>query len=192
MKKMLTTTLIALSITFVFAFTVFSDSNGIFKISNYSVKLGNSIVKLQYPMYLNNDRIYVSLRSICDELKIPLNWNAEKGEAKIDIYHKKIQTSDKTQVKEEGVVPDEETALIVGKAILEKYAGKSLEYETAQKIYNLSVNFIETENAWQIMQTFKYKDGRGWSASGVYFPSVKINKNSGEIMYINTFSSLDD
>ena len=67
-----------------------------------------------------------------------------------------------------------------------------MEYETAQKIYNLSVNFIEIENAWQIMQTFKYKDGRGWSASGVYFPSVKINKNSGEIMYINTFSSLDD
>ena len=97
---------------------------------------------------------------------------------------------DYTLLKEGGVLPDEETALAVGKIILEKYIGKPLEYETDEKIYYLSVTYREDRNAWNIQQFFDYKDGRHWAASGIYLPNITLNKNTGEVMFINTYSSI--
>jgi|GEM_PF-1989302 len=190
MKKWLITALV--SILVVSTTVVFANVSGIFELVDYNIKIGNDVVKLQYPMYINDGRIYVSLRGICDKLGIPIEWNNENREVEMDIYNKKIPVSDKTLFREDGVIPDEETALAVGKTILEKYVGKSLEYETDEKIYYLKVTYIKESNVWNVTQFFDYKDGRGWAASGVYLPNVKLNKNTGEVMYINTHSTYTD
>lgn len=143
--------------------------------SEYSIRLGNDIITMQYPSFIRNDRAYVSVRNLCDVLDIPIHWDGEKNEVHMDVYNKKVQVSDKTEYREEGVIPDEETALIVGKTILEKYANRPMEYETEDKIYYVRANFIEAENAWLVVQNFKYK-----------------NPNLGETTYINTHSSYTD
>ena len=141
-----------------------------------------------------DNRIYVPLRDFCEQLNIPVYWDSNKREANIDVFNKNITISDKTPFKVEGVIPDEQTALSVGKLILEKYAEKALEYETEDKIYFLRVDFIDQYNAWIISQTFKFKnESMGWAAGGdsFYTPSVILNKKTGEVMNINTFSSLE-
>lgn len=191
-KHFLITIMVAAAVIFVSV--AFASSGEIFEKINYSIKVGKSDLKLQYPIYLSGNRIYVSLRSICDELNIPLMWDGEKNEAVVDIYNKKVPVSDKTEFLEEGVIGDEQTALTVGKAILEKYAKKSLEYETDDKIYYLTAAFDQERNSWNISQTFKYKDeNKGWSAGGMfYMPNVILSKQTGEVLYINTGSSFSD
>lgn len=190
MKKWLIIVLISISV--VSTTVVFANVSGVFETVNYNIKIGNAVVELQYPIYINDNRAYVSLRSICDELGIPIHWDEENREVKMDIYNKKIQVSEKTPFKEEGVIPDAETALIVGKVILEKYAEKPMEYETEDKIYFLEVEFLEQYNAWRICQTFKYKNGGGWSATGQSPPNISISKNTGEVLYLNTSTFFKD
>ncbi|MBP3505306.1 MAG: hypothetical protein J6K43_02765 [Lachnospiraceae bacterium] len=163
-----------------------------FEPSDYNIRLGNDSITLQYPSLMQNDRMYVSVRNLCDALGIPIYWNENKNEVHMDIYNKKVSVSDKTEYKEEGVIPDKETALIVGKAILEKYAGKPMEYETEDKIYYLEVEFLEQYNAWRLYQTFKYKNGGGWSATGQTPPNISINKNTGEVLFIGTSTFFKD
>ena len=174
------------------ATVVFANGSGCFSISNCSVKIGSSTEKIQYPLYMNDNRIYISLRNICDELGIPLKWDDERREATVDIYNKKLNVSDKTPIKEDGVIPDKETAYTVGKVILEKYAQKPLEYETDEKNYYLIVEFSEQYNSWIIRQTFEFKDKEsGWAGGdGLYTPFVILSKNTGEVLYVNTYSSL--
>ena len=164
-----------------------------FGISGYSIKVGNDTAKMKYETFVKNGRIYVSVRDMCNVLGIPISWREDEKEAFIDIYNKQVPISRETERKDEGVIPDKETAYTVGKAILEKYAGKTLEYETEDKIFFLRVDFIDQYNAWRISQTFKFKnEGMGWAAGdGFYTPSVILNKKNGEVMSINTFSNFD-
>lgn len=121
------------------------------------------------------------------------NEAAQKGDALDQTEDdQKTLVSDKTAFRDEGVIPDEETALAVGKIILEKYAGKKMEYETDEKRYYLIATYFKETNTWCIMQWFDYKNGGGWAASGIYLPYVKINKSTGEVLYINTYSTFDD
>lgn len=112
----------------------------------------------------------------------------------MDINNKNISVSDKTQLKKDGVIPDEQTALAIGKIILERYTEKSLEYETDDKVYYLTAKFDEHCNGWRVCQMFKYKDeNRGWSAGDkFYIPTVILNKQNGEVLYINTNSSFEE
>jgi hypothetical protein len=169
-------------------------SSSIYEKSDNTIKFGNQNMQLESPIFLINDKIYVSLRNLCNELNIPIEWDGENGETTIDIYHKKIEVSNKTEYKEQGVIPDEETALTVGKAILEKYVGKHMEYETEDKIYYLETKYLENENSWYVGQMFSYKDtSKGWSTGGsIYVPCVKISKNTGEVLFINSYSSFKD
>lgn len=171
---------------------IFADTGKVFEEVNYSIKIAKSAIELQYPVFIADDRIYVSLRSICEALGVPIIWNDDNKEVNIDVGQKNIHVSDKTVLKEEGVIPDEETALAVGKIILEKYVGKNLEYETDEKIFYLKVSFNKESNCWNVMQSFDFKDGRGWAASGVYFPNITLNKNTGEVIYINDYSTFKD
>jgi hypothetical protein len=186
--------IIVLIVTPVLTSVVFATNIGMFEMPDCNIRIGNYAVKLQYPIYVNDDRIYVSLRSICDELGIPIKWDSKKNEAIMDIYNKKVPVSDKTLFREDGVIPDEQTALAVGKAILEKYADKPLEYETSDKIYYLEAMFDKQYNSWRVSQTFKYKDKDcGWSAGDdFYIPTVILNRQTGEVLYINTNSSFSD
>lgn len=172
---------------------VSANVSGIFETVDYNIKIGNNLIKFQYPLYSNGGRTYVSLREICDKLGIPIEWNNTNREVEMDIYNKKVPVSNKTLFKEDGVIPDQETALIIGKTILEKYAGKSMEYETDERIYYLRASFLESENAWIVVQNFKYKNPNvGGSTDFADFANVKLNKNTGEVMYINTNSTFWD
>ena len=172
-------------------FLILGTVISVFGSYDYCIRLGNDIIMMKYPSFMQNDRIYVSVRSLCDELGIPIYWDDKKNEVHIDIYNKQIQTSDKTLFKKEGVIPDAETALVVGKAILEKYVEKPLEYEEEDKIYYLEIEYLEQQNAWKICQTFSYKDeNKGWSVGGNFYrPYVVISKQTAEVLYINTHSS---
>jgi len=170
---------------------VFANVSGVFNIADFNLRIGNSTVELQYPIYVIDDRTYIPLRSLSEELRIPIHWDYENREVKMDIYNRRIQVTDRTPFREEGVIPDEETALIVGRAILERYAGRSLEYETEDRIFYLRVSFIAEFNGWSVSQTFRFKDGRGWGAggAGTLLPFVRLNRNTGEVMYINTYTT---
>ena len=162
-----------------------------FNLLNSNIKLGNKSITMEYPLFIRDNRVYVSIRNLCELLNIPIYWDEQEKEVCVDIYNKKTPVSSKTEYKEEGVIPDEETALAVGKIILEKYAERPMEYETEDKIYYLDTRYLEEENSWQIVQVFRFKDENvgggidGWAD----FANIKLNKNSGEIMYINTYST---
>lgn len=171
----------------------FANVSEVFEHIDYNIKIGDDVAKLQYPIFINDGRVYVSIRSICDKLGIPIEWNNESREMKIDIYNKKVQVSDKTPFKEDGVIPDEETALIIGKTILEKYAGQPMEYETESRIYYLQAEFIESENAWLIVQRFRFKNpNAGGGIDWADYSNVKLNKSTGQVMFINTYSTFKD
>lgn len=164
-----------------------------FGMSDYYIKFGNERITMDYPVFMHNDRIYVSVRNICDLLGIPIYWDEQENEVHMDVYNKKVNVSDKTEYKEEGVIPDEETALTIGKAILEKYAGRPMEYETEDKIYYLKTLYYEIGNYWRVMQWYDYKDGRSWAAGGQFYcPTVSLNKNTGEVIYLNTYSMYEE
>lgn len=157
-----------------------------------SIKVGNEIIEMEYPIFIQNGRTYASIRELCDKLNVPVYYNEDKNEVHLDIYNKQTPVNDKTELKDEGVIPDEETAYIVGKAILEKYVGKALEFETDDKVFYLRVKYIEQFNSWLVIQTFRYKaEGEGWAGSGIYFPCVYLNKNTGEVLAINTYSTFE-
>ena len=164
-----------------------------FEVSNYNIRLGNTQITTQYPSFIEDNRMYVSIRNLCDILGIPIYWNEDKNEVHIDIYNKRVSVSDKTEYKEQGVIPDKETALIVGKAILEKYSDKQIEYETEDKIYYLEAKFLEEYNAWSVYQTFKYKYKGGWVVGDKFYrPTIIISKNTGEVISLNTYSMFID
>jgi len=170
---------------------VFANGDTLFNSFTQTIKIGSSDFKPDDFNYVKNDRVYVPLRSFCDSIGVPVTWNNETNVVDVNIYNKKISTSQKTEYKDDGVIPDEETALAIGKVLLEKYSGKTMEYETDDKIFYLKAEYIQEINSWDIIQWHDYKDGRKWIASGIYLPKVRINKSTGEVMYINTYSSFE-
>ena len=164
---------------------------------NYKIKVDNVAAKMQYPVYINNNRLYVSLRDICNQIGMSIEWNDEEKTAEIrrgsiDTSEKGVIISGKTEFRKEGAIPDEKTALAVGKAILEEYAERPLEYTTDKRIYYLRASLIE-ENTWLVVQNFKYLNpNSGGSTDFAEFAHVKLNKNTGEVMYINTHSTYID
>lgn len=167
-----------------------SANSQIYDAKNCTVKLGNSNVDLQGKMFFMDNRLFVPLRRICDELRIPITWDDKTQEAKMDIYKKEIEVSDGTQLKEEGVIPDEETALAVGKLLLEKYAGRELEYETEKRTYYLRAVYIEEECAWIVVQNFVYKNPNAFGSTDFSkFPTIKLSRKTGEVLYINTVAT---
>lgn len=180
--------LIVYTITNIYIYAKDTSNN-----EQYCIKSGSNIVEFQHSTFMKNDRIYVSLRDICDMLGVPVFWDDKEKEARLELYDRRINVSDKTESKTEGVIPDEETALSIGKIILEKYMGKSLEYETDDKIYYLKVAFDKRYNGWCVSQTFRYKDDNAVLVVGdvPYVPNIVLSKQTGEVLYINTYSFFD-
>ncbi len=187
MKKLCCTcaALLCIATTIVFA------AETMYQSKTNAVQIGAEVLQFENDLYNINDKTYVPVRELADYLKIPIDWDSNSEMVSLDTNHKQVHVPEKTEYKPEGVIPDEETAYQVGKIILETYAGKSLEYETDEKVYYLAVRYQEEFNSWYIEQTFDYKDGRGWGAVGIYVPAVILNKNTGEVVSINTYSELD-
>jgi len=193
LKKIIIASIAISFLTFSFVFaTIASSGNIVFELCSFNIKLGNSDINVKNTAYLKDNSIYVPLRGICNELGMSVSWNNEKKEATIDKYSKKVNVSHKTVFKEEGVIPDEEIALIVGKTILEKYAGRNMEYESDENIYYLTVIDCPEENAWIVVQNFERKNPMsGGSTDYGDFANVKISKSTGEVIYINTYSTYE-
>lgn len=169
------------------------NANNIFEGSSYSIKIGDKNINNNHTAFMNNDSIYVSLRNICEELRIPVTWNDKSKEATIGINNKEVEISERTRRNENGVVPDAETAINLGKIILEKYTGKDVEYESDKYIYYLKATFLEEENTWLVVQNIKYKHPYiGSMDGGADFIHIKISRGTGEVLYINDYSTFGD
>lgn len=160
------------------------------KVATYDVKVEDNVVHLSNVL-VDNGTTYVPLREICWELGYYANWEQDNWAVNIFPYEsKKINVSPTTKLKDEGVIPDKETALTIGKAMLEKYAGKELEYENEEVVYKLDATYLENEEAWLVIQTFKFKNPlSGGGADYNYFPQIKLNKYTGKVLYINAPAS---
>ena len=182
MKKLI---IMFVFILLTFATIVFADNQ------EFVIKIANEIAELDNPTYVINDRIYVPLRDMCTELGIPVEWDSSSKTANLDIYNKKTPVSDRTKYKDEGVIPDEEAAIAIGKIILEKYAGKPMEYETDTLLYRVKARYFEQDNSWVVFQGLERKHLNGGGVMEfVEHAQVKLNKSTGEVMFINTYSTL--
>lgn len=169
--------------------TANAQEKNIFNEIDFGIKMGTEYLTLKNNTYMCNDRIYVSLRDLCEQLNIPITWNNEKKEVEIDINNKTVPVSNKTNEPLEGIINDEETAIAIGKTILEKHCGRTLEYETEDKNYYLVAKYSEEQNEWAVYQTFDYKDGRLFVVlDKTSRPTVKLNRNTGEVLYLNTYA----
>ena len=106
-RKTIVTTAAALA---TLTLSTLAFGSGIFEEVGYNIKFGPNDAQMQYPIYESEDRVYVSVRDMCDNLGIPIEWDEENREINVDMYNKQAPVSDETEYKEEGVIPDEETA----------------------------------------------------------------------------------
>ncbi|MBQ2743808.1 MAG: hypothetical protein IJF32_13535 [Oscillospiraceae bacterium] len=159
-----------------------------FKAATYDIKLENEVISFKKPVLVEDGNTYVALRDICWALGYYADWEQRDWEVNIFPYRsKQIEVSPTTKLKDEGVIPDEETALAVGKVILEKYAEKELEYETDIMKYQLTASYLADEDAWLIIQTVKPKNPLGGGGEDInHRPQIKLDKMTGEVLYINT------
>lgn len=160
--------------------------------SENTIKINSETMQFDNEIYNIDGRIYVSIRELFEKMRIPVLWNDEVEQVEVLTEFKSVHTGSKTQEKKDGVIPDKETAYEVGKILLEKYADKPMEYETEDKIYYLFVSFMEDFNSWKIQQTFKFKDGSVWGSTAHIAPAIILNKNTGEVLSINTYSDLPE
>lgn len=181
MKKVLC----ALSIMSILCATVAAANNDILeRLYEYNIKIGMKQAHFSDGVYIKNDKIYVPLRELCDNLNIPIEYDSTNKQVFLNIYKRSSEHYMNTNKKEDGIITDEETAVAVGKIILEKYSGKETEYETEDAIYYLKAKYSETDNAWLVYQDVKFKGTKGWSVEGAYPMYVGISRCNGEILTI--------
>jgi len=137
------------------------------------------------PVYIIDNLTYVPLREFSEKLGIKVDWEEEKKQVKLLVNDKRIDVGDDTEYKDDGVIPDKETALIVGKTILEKYLGRPLEYEAEEGTYYLRAIYHSKDNSWRVEQMCDYKvGGGGGTGPSNPFPVIVLNRNTGEVIYI--------
>ena len=90
-------------------------------------------------------------------------------------------------------IPDEATALKLGKAFLEKYSGKQMEFTTDTRIYYLQARYSDEVSAWSISQSFKYKNPDWmWGGSGIKVPYVVLSEHTGGLVSIGIESDIEE
>ena len=160
---------------------VFANTN--FLNQKNSLIIGASEVQFDNDFYNVDGMIYVPIRELSEKLCIPIKWNAMKNQVELLVHEKQVVVEDKTKLKESSVIPDEETAINVGKIILEKYVGKSLEYETEKGVFKIRASYHPRDNSWRVEQCCDYKVGGGGGTAN-YLPVVVLNRNTGEVIFI--------
>lgn len=141
---------------------------------------------LEHEPLLLDGVTYIPLRECAEKLGLEVEWNAESRKIEVDTNHRNIQhLEDDTEViKEQGVIPDEETALAIGKIILEKALGQRVEYQDGDRELQLHATYYTKLNGWKIYQTGTYK-GISYYGTNRPSPFVVLNKSTGEVTYIN-------
>lgn len=156
-----------------------------------SISINGTIQYFIEPIYKIDGMIYVPVEEytdkISEKIKIPTLVDiSEDGNTKIDFNTsvKNINLYGSTEQKLEGVVPDEETAYAMGKLLLEKYAGRPLEYTNKNGEFYLKTTYNSEGNYWSIVQEFKRNSNvspRG-GGSGMAMTQININRNTGEVI----------
>lgn len=143
-------------------------------------------LELEHEPLIVDGVTYVPLRECAEKLGFNVEWNGETRCIDVDTYHKEIlNKKDEAEIiDEQGIIPDEETALAVGKAILESAMGRSVEYRDGARELYLTATYYPFDNNWRIDQLGKY-EGRFWSGGNYNAPFVALNKNTGEVTYID-------
>lgn len=153
-------------------------------------------LELEEPVYIKDGTTYVALRDFCSATGTQVEWDEEKQTIQLNPYYYQVPVYDKYKTwgteKEEGVIPDEETAMKIGKIILETYLGRELEYETEDKVYFLECMYFPKENAWSVYQTCRYKDGRPLGIGDGQSISVTLNKMNGHVQFLSIDSSAEE
>lgn len=190
MKKMLLSILLILCLSTVLnAEELICKEN--FREATYLIKVGSLDFENKLPIYNNNGNTYVSLRDVCSALKIPVYWDAKRQTAVIDKFNSEFLVEENTTKKEQGIIPDAETAHTVGKLFLETYTGRKYEYETDRIRFYIGVDYMEIYNAWYVAQYYECKGNWG-IGTNVEPASILLSKNTGEVISINTRSIVEE
>ena len=104
------------------------------EIANFQVIYNNKAVNdfLQYPLLSYNDHSYISIRDVGTMLHKKIDW--------VENENKILITASKT---EHETIKKPETALSIGKAIIEEYYGN---YVNENSIYHVAM--VETTSIW--------------------------------------------
>lgn len=186
MKKIIVLCLVIISLVFVEA----EATDNVIRYYN-DIQIGVKKTNLNSKLYNIDDQIYVPIRAFADCLKIPVVWDENLQTVTLLINNKEVDVDGNNSVEDKGVIPDEETAYQIGKILLEKFCGRSLDYETDSVKYYVDVAYHPYDNSWRIYQAYEYKIGGG-GGTGITSPTVCLNKNTGEVMYINTIPHWSD
>ena len=161
-------------------------------IPNSKLHLGAWEVELEYPMIEKDGRMYVSIRELGELMNIPVYWDAGTGEINFDIDHKKVPYSGDTKTVEEGMIQDKETAIAVGRAILESLTGRKMEYEDGDFTYFLQAYYNEKFNMWSVSQDAHYKGDIFYAANYVLSATIWLDKATGEVVSISIDKKMED
>ena len=162
---------------------VSSKQNNVLKIDDTDECFENEFI-------LSDGRLYVPIRELCERLGISVFWNIETEQAELHTQKEAVHTTEQTKLDNDEVIPDEKTAYKIGKLLLERHCGESLEYEKDGLVYYLHVFELKDANAWKISQTFRAQNGGG-GYSGAYAPQIVLDKATGKVISINTYSEIN-
>lgn len=159
---------------------------------NTYIKFNGEYLSLEKPMYIIDGSIYAPLRNIFEKNNFKVEYDGLNKIVEVTETKGKVEVSDKTALVNNAIIHDEATALAVGGAILQSHAG-IMEYETDDGYYYLSAKYNSETDNWKVFQSFRYKDEhKGWQpGEDFYVPSVELSRQTGEVKYINTYSSFD-
>lgn len=155
-----------------------------------SLSFNGKYIYLEKPMYIIDGSIYAPLRNIFEKNNFSVAYNELNRAAEVTEAESRVEASDKTVLVNGEIICDEAAALAVGGAILQSHAG-AMEYETEDGAYFLSAEYNSETGNWRVYQSFRYNDEqKGWQRSeNFYVPTVELSGKTGEVKYINTYSS---
>lgn len=129
---------------------------------------------------------YVPLRECAEKLGYQVEWDQVRQRIEVDTSRRNVKDlrTNTEDIIEQGVIPDEETALAVGKIILEKALGQSVEYQDGDRKLWLEADYHTAYNEWWICQVGSY-EGELCYWTNYFTPFVALNKSTGEVTRID-------
>ena len=131
--------------------------------------------------------MYVPLREFCEKTGFIISWDGAKNEASVVTGKQGVVLGEETEHKNEGVIPDKETAITVGKAILERYVEKTYYVgEDGISTYYWDAYYLEDSDSWRVVRTSKLNTENAIQSGIGYCPSIILSRSDGKVTYIST------
>jgi len=111
---------------------------------DYDISYGKSLnSSLSYPIISYNDNTYMAVRDVAFLWNKDITWNQE---------YKSINFV--SREKKENIIKKEETALKIGKAILEEYFTDKIKENSAYHVTYAEPDGIDAEDVWRVSVIF--------------------------------------